>query len=102
MDIHNELMGNIRQGAARKITMAIKKKRVGVECRFMEDGKLMVKAIQIDSQWHYVEQGRQWVDAKGRHILILLPDEQAAEIRLRPDTFNWELIQRSWELPTVV
>jgi hypothetical protein len=82
--------------------MDTKVKQVGVECLFMEDGDLMVKALQIDNQWQQVQQGRQWVDMKGRHVLIILPDEQTAEIRLRPDTFNWELIKNRGKMFTVV
>jgi hypothetical protein len=77
-------------------------KQVGVECLFMEDGTLMVKALQIDNHWQQVQQGRQWVDIKGRHVLIILPDEQTAEIRLRPDTFSWELIKNRGKTLTVV
>ena len=82
--------------------MDTKVKQVGVECHFMEDGNLVVKALQIDKQWQQVQQGRQWVDIKGRHILIILPDEQTAEIRLRPDTFNWELKKNRGKNHTVV
>jgi hypothetical protein len=82
--------------------MDTKAQQVGVECRFMEDGTLMVKALQIDNYWQQVQQGRQWVDHKGRHVLIILPDEQTAELRLRPDTFTWELIKNRGKGLTVV
>ncbi len=82
--------------------MDTKVKQVGVECRFMEDGTLMVQSLQIDNHWQQVQQGRQWVDLKGRHVLIILPDEQTAEIRLRPDTFTWELIRNRGKNYTVV
>ncbi|GMQ79503.1 MAG: hypothetical protein BMS9Abin02_2100 [Anaerolineae bacterium] len=82
--------------------MDTKVKQVGVDCRFMEDGNLMVQALQIDNHWQQVQQGRQWIDLKGRHVLIILPDEQTAEIRLRPDTFNWELIKNRGMNYTVV
>ena len=51
--------------------MDTKVKQVGVECRFMEDGNLIVKALQIDNQWQQVKQGRQRVDNEGRHALII-------------------------------
>jgi len=65
-----------------------KVKQVGVECLFTEDGDFMIKALQIDNQWKQVQQGRQWVDNEGRHVLVILPDEQTVEIRLRAEPFN--------------
>ena len=37
-----------------------------------------------------MEQGRQWADADGRHVLIRLPDG-VHELLLRADTLTWEL-----------
>lgn len=67
-------------------------KRIGVECRFAVDGTVDVRRIYMDGDWLPVGQGRQWVDQTGRHVLIMLPDDQSREIRLRPDTMTWEII----------
>jgi hypothetical protein len=66
-------------------------KQIGVECRFAVDGTIDVRRIYLDEQWIAVGQGRQWVERDGRHVLIMLPENQPREIRLRPDTMTWEL-----------
>jgi hypothetical protein len=66
--------------------------QVGVECTFLVDGRIRVRRIEVEGRWQPVGQGRQWVDHLGRHVLIMLPGDQAHEIRLRPDTLTWELL----------
>jgi hypothetical protein len=34
---------------------------------------------------------RQWVDGYGRHLLIMLPNNQTRELLLRADTLTWEM-----------
>ncbi len=63
---------------------------VEVDCTFDEDGRVRVRRIRLGRPWQAVEQGRQWSDADGRHVLIMLPDG-ARELLLRPDTLTWEL-----------
>jgi hypothetical protein len=38
-----------------------------------------------------VEQGRQWVDHEGRHVLIMFPGQPVQELLLRKDTMTWGL-----------
>jgi hypothetical protein len=64
-------------------------RNVGVDCIFNEDGSIRVNRIMIDARWMAVEQGRQWVDQIGRHILIRLVDGTVQEICLRSDTMIW-------------
>lgn len=66
--------------------------RIGVECKFTIDGHLFVTRVFLDGQWISVDQGRQWVDQSGRHVLLMLPDKKVREIRLRSDTMTWELL----------
>ncbi|MCI0577557.1 MAG: hypothetical protein L0331_15325 [Chloroflexi bacterium] len=66
-------------------------KQIGVECRFAADGTLEVQRIYLDGRWLAVEQGRQWVDQLGRHVLVMLPGNQPRELLLRPDTMTWVL-----------
>lgn len=64
---------------------------VGVACRFQWDGTVSVREIQMNGRWHAVEQGRQWVDGTGRHVLISLPDQSIRELLLQRDTLTWDL-----------
>ena len=60
---------------------------IGVECRFLNDGRVEVQRIQIDGRWLTVEQGRQWLDRGGRHVLIMAPGMAAQELNLRPGKY---------------
>jgi hypothetical protein len=64
---------------------------IGVECRFLSEGSVEVQRIQIDGRWLTIEQGRQWVDLGGRHVLIRAPGMAAQELNLRPDTMTWQI-----------
>ena len=66
-------------------------KRIGVDCQFEANGTIRVRRIFLDGRWLPVSQGRQWSDQLGRHVLVMLPEGPAQEIRLRPDTMTWEL-----------
>ena len=64
---------------------------VGVDCIFREDGRIEVRRVAVDGRWLAVEQGRQWVDHLGRHVLVMLPGGEAREIVLQPATMTWVL-----------
>lgn len=64
---------------------------IGVDCRFEANGRLHIKRIKQHEQWVMVEQGRQWQDANGRHVLVMLPNQQTATLTLRPDTLLWQI-----------
>ncbi len=65
---------------------------IEVDCTFDGDGRVRVRRIRQGRPWQTVEQGRQWVDADGRHVLIMLAGE-VSELLLRADTLIWELRQ---------
>lgn len=65
--------------------------QVSVECTFSPTGTVQVKRIKTRDQWQMVEQGRQWVDANGRHILIILAAHKVHELVLNPATLTWNL-----------
>ncbi len=67
---------------------------IGVECRFEEDGGVVVHRVAHRGQWWPVEQGRQWVDPQGRHVLVILPSQEAAELLLEKETLRWLLRPR--------
>lgn len=63
---------------------------VEVDCRFDEDGRVHVRRVRLGRPWQAVEQGRQWVDDDGRHVLVMLAGG-VRELVLRADTLTWEL-----------
>lgn len=65
---------------------------IGVECRFIDSGRVQVQRIRLGESWLSVGQGRQWVDEAGRHVLIMLPDQQVRELLLRAQTLDWVLL----------
>lgn len=69
--------------------------QVGVECSFAVDGRVHVRRIEIGGSWQPVEQGRQWQDNAGRHVLILRPGEQVEELLLRAEDQTWWLLPRA-------
>ncbi|MBP7999646.1 MAG: hypothetical protein KA314_00140 [Chloroflexi bacterium] len=66
-------------------------KIVGVECQFRTDGQLTIQRVQWQGKWQSVEQGRQWSDHEGRHVLVILPGQSAQELVLGKETLNWVL-----------
>lgn len=64
---------------------------IGVECKFMSSGRVQVRRIWVEESWLPVEQGRQWVDEAGRHVLVMLPDQQVRELLLQAQTLDWVL-----------
>jgi hypothetical protein len=67
-------------------------KTISVDCTFKADGSVRVRRVEIEGKWVSVGQGRQWVDGNGRHILIMLPNNQIRQITLRADTITWEMV----------
>ena len=71
------------------------KQPIGVECTIGKDGTVKVRRIEVGDRWLAVEQGRQWVDENGRHVLIMVPGGDAQEILLSANTLQWQLVSRS-------
>ena len=63
---------------------------IEVDCTFDADGRVRVRRVRLGRPWQLVEQGRQWADADGRHVLIMLAGG-VRELLLRADTLTWEL-----------
>lgn len=63
---------------------------VEVDCTFDANGGVRVRRIRLGRPWQPVEQGRQWADANGRHVLVML-NGIVRELVLRADTLAWEL-----------
>lgn len=79
-----------RQGFKDKQAM----ERIGVDCLFDEEGSARVRRIAVDGQWKGVEQGRQWLDEAGRHVLIMLDGRDVREIVLQREELVWVMKAR--------
>jgi len=67
-------------------------KPIAVDCSFEKDGRVLVRRVAFGDSWQVVEQGRQWGDEHGRHVLIMIPGGHVQEIILSPETLNWKLV----------
>ena len=65
---------------------------IGVNCTFKADGSVQVWRVQMNGRWQAVEQGRQWQDQNGRHVLIMFPGERVHELLLSRHSLAWELL----------
>ena len=69
-------------------------KTVAVDCMIDQEGRVHVRRIQLDDRWLAVEQGRQWIDENGRHVLVKTPGRDVQEILLSSHSLQWELVPR--------
>ena len=68
---------------------------VTVDCTIGRNGRVWIRRIKLDENWLVVEQGRQWQDEDGRHVLVMRPDGQVEELLLSADTLRWEIVPLS-------
>lgn len=64
---------------------------IAIDCIFAEDGSVRVRRIRRDEKWTAIEQGRQWRDDDGRHILVMIGGTDVYEIVLSAGTLTWNL-----------
>ena len=64
---------------------------VGIECRFDADGAVHVRRIDRRDRWESVEQGRQWVDELGRHVLVMIEGGDVQRLTLDRESLLWRL-----------
>jgi exosome complex RNA-binding protein Rrp4 len=69
-------------------------KHIAVECTIGRNGRVWVRRLKLDESWLAVEQGRQWQDEAGRHVLVMYGDGRVDEILLSAATLRWELVPR--------
>lgn len=67
---------------------------VAVDCIIDESGQVRVRRIRLHDKWQPVEQGRQWRDESGQHVLVMLPGDEIREIVLRRDSILWVILPR--------
>jgi hypothetical protein len=65
-----------------------------VEATIGRNGRVWIKRVKLNDVWHVVEQGRQWQDEQGRHVLIMVAGDPVQEILLSNTTLRWELRPR--------
>ena len=69
-------------------------KQIAVECTIGRNGRVWVHRVKLNERWLAVEQGRQWQDKDGRHVLVMYSDGRVDEILLSTETLRWELVPR--------
>ena len=62
-----------------------------VDCVTGAEGSVRVRRVRYEGGWVSVEQGRQWEDETGRHILIMVGGASVWELRLSRNTLRWTL-----------
>lgn len=75
---------------------------IRVDCTFGADGTVRVRRIAFGERWQVVEQGRQWLDEQGRHVLVMLDGSQVREIVLRREELSWVLLPAGPSGPVAV
>jgi len=68
--------------------------QVSVDCTMARNGRVWVRRIKLGERWLPVEQGRQWQDQDGRHVLIMRPGQAVEELLLSSATLRWEFVPR--------
>ncbi len=74
---------------------------VSVDCTIFSDGRIRVRRVRLGGSWRMIEQGRQWRDAAGYHVLVMLPGQQISELLLSAQTLNWQIVPRSTNTPLI-
>jgi hypothetical protein len=74
---------------------------IAVECTFVPEG-VRVHRIRPADQWLPVEQGRQWEDEAGRHVLVMVPGETAQELLLQRGTLTWVIGPAGQPSPRII
>ena len=66
---------------------------ISVDCTFDPDGRVQLRRIRpAGDRWQPADQGRQWQDEHGRHILIMLHG-RTHQLTLSADTLQWQLTE---------
>lgn len=67
---------------------------ITVECTMSRNGRVWIKRVKLDEDWMRIEQGRQWHDERGRHVLVMLPGGQLRELLLSAKSLRWQVEPR--------
>ncbi len=74
---------------------------IAVDCIFGPDGRIQIRRIKLNDHWLSIQQGRQWTDEQGHHILVIISGDEAQEILLSPETLRWQILPRRRTSPIV-
>ncbi len=67
---------------------------VDIEARFEAGGAVHPRRFMRGGAWHNVSDvGRQWVDADGRHVLVMTAGRQTFELLLERESLCWRIIR---------
>jgi hypothetical protein len=69
-------------------------KFITVDCTISRNGRVWIHRVKFDENWMMVEQGRQWQDQDGRHVLVMPSGGKVEELLLSAETLRWELAPR--------
>lgn len=72
-----------------------------VDCLFEAESQIHVRRIKLQQEWLPVEQGRQWQDEQGHHVLIMTPGTVVQELLLSRQTLQWQIRVRHDSFPVV-
>jgi hypothetical protein len=69
---------------------------VAVEARFETDGKVRPRRFARGGTWLYVSDvGRQWVEADGRHVLVMAAGQRTFELLLERESLCWRVVRET-------
>jgi hypothetical protein len=74
---------------------------IAVNCTFEPDGRIQLHRIKLADHWLNVQQGRQWTDEQGHHILVIIAGQEVQEILLSPTTLHWQIMPGRSKPPIV-
>jgi hypothetical protein len=67
-----------------------------VEVHFDTGGAVRPRRFTWEKTWHDVSDvGRQWVDAAGRHILVMVAGRRTFELLLERESLSWRVARVS-------
>ncbi len=66
--------------------------KIAVDCTIGRNGRVWIRRIKRDEKWLVIDQGRQWQDEDGRHVLVMHPAGQVEELLLSARSLCWEIV----------
>ena len=67
-----------------------------VEARFESDGAVRPRRFTWRQSWLDVSDvGRQWRDADGHHVLVMVAGQQTFELLLERESLSWRIVRAS-------
>ena len=72
-----------------------------VEVRFEADGAVHPRRFTWQDAWLDVSDvGRQWIDADGHHVLIMVAGRRTFELLLERSSLTWRVVRAPTEVVT--